>query len=292
MMGVEKVQPEGVGREFGSGISAESYLFLQQLIRRETGIIIEDDREYLLRSRLMPILSSETAIKLKIDSIDGLIQCLAAGRSDALKQLVLDGATTNETFFFRDEPVFEALRTEILPALLQAVGGKRKLRIWSAASSTGQEAYSVALLLKEMGKSDSEVEIVGTDISWHALERARQASYLQFEVGRGLPLTYLKRYFHRNGNEWQLQDEVRSMVRFEQADLRRDLRRLGRFDLVLCRNVLIYFDVETKKQILVSLEPMLHYGGLLALGCAETVINLFDRVQRKTCGKATFYSFS
>jgi chemotaxis protein methyltransferase CheR len=228
---------------------------------------------------------------MQVDSMDGLIQKIAAGRSDELARMVLDGATTNETFFFRDEPVFAALRTEVLPALFQSIDGRRKLRIWSAASSTGQEAYSIALLLQEMGKTKCDVEILGTDISWQALERAKQGTYLQFEVGRGLPAAYLKRYFTPSGNDWQLHDEVRSMVRFEHADIRRDLRKFGEFDLILCRNVLIYFDVETKRQIIGSLEPMLHPGGLLVLGCAETVINLFDGLQRKQIGKATFYSF-
>jgi len=288
---VEKIRSDKGQAARGSELSTESYIFLQSFIRRETGIIIEGDKQYLLQSRLQPILSSEIAKEMQVVSMDNLIHKLASGSSDELARLVLDGATTNETFFFRDEPVFAALRAEILPALFQQLDGKRKVRIWSAASSTGQEAYSVALMLQEMGKNDSDVEIVGTDISWQALERAKQGSYMQFEVGRGLPEAYLKRYFTRNGNEWRLRDDVRSMVHFEQADIRRNLKKLGKFDIILCRNVLIYFDVETKRQIIRSLEPMLNPEGLLVLGCAETVINLFDGLQRRQIGKATFYSF-
>lgn len=273
-------------------LSRESYAFLQKFIRQETGIVIEDDKEYLLQSRLQPIMASNIAKELKLNTLEMLVEKLASGTPSSLIQLVADGVTTNETFFFRDESVFESLRTEMLPSLFKQLDGMRKVRIWSAASSTGQEAYSIALLLSEMGKTRHDVEIVGTDISWRALERAKQGRYLQFEVSRGLLEDQVKKYFVKVGNEWQLKDEIRSMVHFEQADLRRDLRRLGRFDLIFCRNVLIYFDVETKRQIIGSLEPMLNEGGALVLGCAETVINLFDRLQRKQVAKATFYCAS
>jgi chemotaxis protein methyltransferase CheR len=186
--------------------------------------------------------------------------------------------------------MFEALKTSVMPRLLDSLKGKRKLRIWSAASSTGQEAYSLAMLLLESGISSKQVEIIGTDLAENVIEKARNGRYAQFEVNRGLPMKYLSTYFTKAGVDWQLCREVLGMVRFHQLDLRDSYHALGYCDLILCRNVLIYFSVETKRAILASMRAALTPGGLLVLGCAETVIGVDDSFERKVLGSSTFYA--
>lgn len=265
-------------------LSSKNYAFLQQYIHSESGIVIEGDKQYLLESRLMPILREH-----RIDSLDALSGLLASRSSASLSKLVIEAMTTNETLFFRDTAMFEALRKEVLPSLFERIHEKRRLRIWSAAASSGQEAYSLAMMLTEMGKSKSDVEILGTDLSSQVLDRAREGKYAQFEVNRGLPAVYLMKYFTRTGLDWRLKDEIRSMIRFEQLDLRRDFRFLGSFDLILCRNVLIYFDTQTKTKIVDRIRNLLSPGAMLVLGCAETVINVHSGFQRKAIGQSTFY---
>lgn len=268
-----------------SVLSAKAYASLQKYIHTETGIVVDEDKQYLLECRLLPIIRDQS-----IDSLETLANILANKSSALLAKLVNEAMTTNETLFFRDKALFDALRTQILPPILDRIRGTRKLRIWSAAASSGQEAYTLAMMLLEMGKTKIEVEIVGTDLSNQVLERARQGRYVQFEVNRGLPAPFLMKYFTRAGLEWQIKDEARGMARFEQLDLRRDFRHLGSFDLVLCRNVLIYFDSETKTNILDRIRGLLHPSALLALGCAETVINVHDGFQRVSLNQSTFYS--
>jgi chemotaxis protein methyltransferase CheR len=271
-------------------LSRETYSQLQRYIQAESGIVLESDKQYLVEARLRPILSSDVAKTLKLRTLDDLCQSLVFRPSLELSKLVLDAMTTNETFFFRDTPLFEALQASVLPSMFQRVRGKRKLRIWSAASSSGQEAYSLAMIVRELGKTSSEVEIIGTDLSTQMIARARQAKYVSFEVQRGLPAAYLQRYFVKSGAEWQVADAVRSMVQFEQIDLRRSLARMGTFDLILCRNVLIYFDTDTKRKVVATIQDMLAPGGLLALGCAETIINISDGLHRQQFGASTFYA--
>jgi chemotaxis protein methyltransferase CheR len=271
-------------------LSRETYSQLQRYIQAESGIVLEADKQYLVEARLRPVLSSEIAKGLKLVTLNDLCQSLVYRPSLELSKLVVDAMTTNETFFFRDTPLFDALQANVLPSMFQRVRGKRKLRIWSAASSSGQEAYSLAIVVRELGKSASDVEIIGTDLSTQMIARARQAKYVSFEVQRGLPAPYLQRYFVKSAAEWQLVDAVRSMVQFEQTDLRRSLARMGQFDLILCRNVLIYFDTETKKKVVGTIKDMLAPGGLLALGCAETIININDGLYRQQVGASTFYS--
>ncbi len=266
-------------------LSNESYRFLQKYIHDESGILLDDDKHYLIESRLMPIVRKEDLV-----SLEALCKRLALKNSLSLATQVIEAMTTNETLFFRDGALFDALKTLLLPAKLEEVRGRRKLRIWSAAASTGQEAYSLAMLLLEAGVSSNEVEILGTDLSEQVLTRARTGRYVQFEVNRGLPVSLLMRYFVKAGLEWQIKDEVRKMVRFQQFDLRGNLTLLGTWDLVLCRNVLIYFDTHTKKEILSAMRRALAPRGALVLGCAETVINLDDAFERKAIGLSTFYS--
>jgi chemotaxis protein methyltransferase CheR len=264
-------------------VTPENYKYLQEEIYRESGIVLDQDKHYLLESRLMPV-----ARAAKLASLDELCSRLRAKASPDLARRVIEALTTNETLFFRDMAPFEALRQLIVPELLKKQA--RKLSIWSAAASSGQEAYSIAMLLREMAlPAGPAVEILGTDLSEQILDRAREAKYVQFEVNRGLPAPYLVKYFKREGLDWILKDEIRKMVRFRQFDLRQAMGSLGKFDIVFCRNVLIYFDVETKIKILNQILTVLNPGGYLLLGGAETTLNLHDKFERIAVGATAVY---
>ena len=278
------LQPSRAPQKNPATLSPLNYAILQRYIYAESGIVIEDGKQYLLEARLLPLLREHN-----LESLDALALHLSSKPASALARLVIEAMTTNETLFFRDVAMFDALRLHVLPAIFAGVAKHRKVRVWSAAASTGQEAYSIAMLLLEMGKSGRDVEIVGTDLSTQVLARAREGRYPQFEINRGLPASYLMKYFARSGLDWQLQDQVRSMVRFEPLDLRRDFRSLGTFDLILCRNVLIYFDLPTKTRIVGSVHGLLAPGAMLALGCAETILNIHGGFKRVAYGTSAFY---
>jgi chemotaxis protein methyltransferase CheR len=267
------------------GISPESYKFLQDYVYRESGIVLEDDKHYLLQARLMPILKKD-----QLKTIDDICDRLRSGNAD-IRQRVVEAMTTNETLFFRDPAVFDALKTQVVPALMKARETTRRLSFWSAAASSGQEAYSLAIMLLEMGLPAQgwSIQIMGTDLSNHILDRARQARYMQIEVNRGLPAPYLVRYFSKQGLEWQLKDNIRSMASFQKFDLRQNPSSLGAFDVVFCRNVLIYFDVPTKKKILGGLRNALRDDGCLLLGGAEAILDLDGGYSRQVVGQASVY---
>jgi chemotaxis protein methyltransferase CheR len=265
-------------------IHPDTYRYLQEYVYRESGIVLDGDKHYLLEARLMPIVRQR-----QLGSLDGLCAVLRAAADAPLKQQVVEAMTTNETFFFRDTAQYDALKSVVLPELIQQHQDTRRLSFWSAASSSGQEAYSLAMMLLEMGLGDWKIQILGTDLSTQILDRARAGKYMQIEVNRGLPAAYLVKYFTRIGLDWQLKDEVRRMVRFEAIDLRKSLRTLGPFDIVFCRNVLIYFDIESKKKILAELYGTLFRGGYLLLGGSETTLNLYDQFDRRIFGPAVFY---
>ena len=186
--------------------------------------------------------------------------------------------TTNESLFFRDKSPFEQFRDVVMPALIQSRPASRRIRIWCAAASTGQEPYTVAIILKEMARElrNWRVEILATDLSTEVLEKAKSGIYSQFEVQRGLPVTLLIKYFSQVGEMWQIAPELRAMVQFKPLNLLRDFSSLGTFDVVFCRNVLIYFDQDTKIDVLQRLAKVVDAGGYLALGAAETVVGLVD----------------
>jgi chemotaxis protein methyltransferase CheR len=265
-------------------ISVDNYAFLQRHIYAASGIVLDSGKHYLLESRLIPIVRKE-----QLGSLDELCRCLRAGTSPRLQEQVTEAMTTNETLFFRDSAPFDAMRSHIVPKLLELRKDTRKLRFWSAASSSGQEPYSLAMLLLEMGLGNWQIEILGTDLSGQILERARTGKFMQIEVNRGLPAPYLIKYFRREGLDWQLKDEVLKMVKFQRFDLRQSMSGLGPFDVVFCRNVLIYFDVETKKTILAKIRSTIVPGGHLILGGAETTLNLDDNFKRTQVGQAIFY---
>jgi chemotaxis protein methyltransferase CheR len=248
------------------------YEYLRKLLRERSGLDLSADKQYLVESRLIPL-----ARKNGLLGIGELVQKVKGG-ADALTIDVIEAMTTNETFFFRDKIPFDHLRQTVIPELMQARAGRRALRIWCAASSTGQEPYSIAMLLKEFAPQLAgwRVEIVATDLSLGVLEKARAGIFSQFEVQRGLPIQLLVKHFRQMGELWQLNADIRAMVQHRQLNLMQDFSHLGTFDVIFCRNVLIYFDQDTKIGVFNRLAKSLEADGVLALGAAESVVGMTD----------------
>ncbi|MDB5631729.1 MAG: methyltransferase, CheR-type [Tardiphaga sp.] len=248
------------------------YEFLRKFLKERSGLDLSADKQYLVESRLIPL-----ARKAGLAGIDELVQQIKNG-STAICSDVVEAMTTNETFFFRDKIPFDHLREAIIPELLQARASRRSLRIWCAAASTGQEPYSIAMCLKEMGAALAgwRIEIIGTDISQQVLEKSRSGIYSQFEVQRGLPIQLLVKYFKQIGEMWQINADIRSMIQYRPLNLLQDFAHMGKFDLIFCRNVLIYFDQDMKSSIFGRLAKTMEPDGCLALGAAETVVGLTD----------------
>jgi chemotaxis protein methyltransferase CheR len=249
------------------------YEYLCKLLKERSGLDLSADKQYLVESRLLPL-----ARKAGLGGIPELVAKMKSG-AQALTTEVVEAMTTNETFFFRDRVPFDHLADTILPAMLQARASHRSLRIWSAASSTGQEPYSIAMCLKENGSALAawRIEILGTDLSQEVLEKSRAGIYSQFEVQRGLPIQLLVKYFTQTGELWQISPEIRGMVQHRQLNLLQDFSHLGKFDVIFCRNVLIYFDQDTKINIFERLAKSLEPDGMLMLGAAESVVGITDR---------------
>ncbi|WP_166300854.1 CheR family methyltransferase [Bradyrhizobium sp. 2S1] len=248
------------------------YEYLRKLLKDHSGLDLSADKQYLIESRLLPL-----ARKSGLSGIPDLVAKIRAGSSAHTVQVV-EAMTTNETFFFRDKVPFEHFRDTIMPEVLKARAARRSVRIWCAAGSTGQEPYSLAMSLKEMGAALAgwRVEIIATDLSQEVLEKAKAGIYSQFEVQRGLPIQMLVKYFKQSGELWQINPELRSMVQHRQLNLLHDFSALGAFDVVFCRNVLIYFDQDTKINIFNRLARSMETDGFLVLGAAETVVGLTD----------------
>jgi chemotaxis protein methyltransferase CheR len=247
------------------------YEYLRKLLKERSGLDLSSDKQYLVESRLVPL-----ARKAALQGIPELVQKMKAG-GDALITEVVEAMTTNETFFFRDKIPFDHLRETILPSLVQARASRQTLRIWCAASSTGQEPYSVAMCVKEFaGLAGWRVEILATDLSQEVLEKSKAGIYSQFEVQRGLPIQMLVKYFTQLGELWQLNPDIRAMVQHRQLNLLQDFSHLGKFDVIFCRNVLIYFDQDTKVAIFERLARMIEPDGVLMLGAAESVVGISE----------------
>ena len=248
------------------------YEYLRKLLKERSGLDLSADKQYLVESRLVPL-----ARRVGVTGIPELVQKIRGGGADVLTAEVVEAMTTNETFCFRDKIPFDHLR-ENLPALMQARANRRSLRIWSAASSTGQEPYSIAMLLKEAGQvlAGWRIEIVATDLSQGVLEKSKAGLFSQFEVQRGLPIQLLVKHFAQVGELWQLNADIRSMVQHRQLNLLQDFSHLGMFDVIFCRNVLIYFDQDTKAAIFERLVKQLEPDGMLMLGAAESVVGITD----------------
>ena len=250
------------------------YDFLRQYLKARSGLVLSADKQYLVESRLLPI-----ARKAGLANLSELVGALRVAQDAALMTAVVEAMTTNESFFFRDKTPFEHFRLTIMPALLAARKSSRSIRIWCAAAATGQEPYSLAMCLKEIEPEIAgwRIELLATDLSGEILEKARSGLYTQFEVQRGLPIQLLIKHFSQSSELWQITADIRAMVRFQQLNLLADFRQLGAFDLIFCRNVLIYFDQETKTDVLNRLARVTASDGYLILGAAETVVGLTDR---------------
>jgi chemotaxis protein methyltransferase CheR len=253
-------------------VTPSDYEFLRKFLKERSGLDLSADKQYLVESRLIPL-----ARKAGLPGLAELVQKLKNG-AEALTAEVVEAMTTNETFFFRDKVPFDHLKATVLPELLQARASRRALRIWCAAASTGQEPYSIAMCLKELGWTLAgwRVEIIATDLSQGVLEKSRAGLFSQFEVQRGLPVQLLVKHFTQVGELWQLNADIRSMVQFRQLNLLHDFSHLGGFDVIFCRNVLIYFDHDTKTNVFGRLAKRIEPDGFLMLGAAETVVGLTD----------------
>jgi chemotaxis protein methyltransferase CheR len=251
-------------------VTPSEYEYLQKLLKERSGLVLSADKQYLVESRLIPL-----ARRSGLGGISDLVAKMRMG-AEPLIVAVVEAMTTNETFFFRDKVPFEHFRETILPAMLDARKHRRSIRIWCAASSTGQEPYSLAMILKDMGAALSgwRVEIVATDLSQEVLEKSKSGVFSQFEVQRGLPIQMLVKHFTQVNETWQLSPEIRAMVQFKQLNLLHDFSHLGGFDIIFCRNVLIYFDQVTKVNVFNRLAKIIEPDGFLVLGAAETVVGL------------------
>ncbi len=248
------------------------YEYLRKLLKDQSGLDLSTDKQYLIESRLLPL-----ARKSGLPGIGDLVQKMKGGSASLVTQVV-EAMTTNETFFFRDKVPFDHFREMIMPEILKTRASRKSVRIWCAAGSTGQEPYSLAMCLKEMGAALGgwRIEIIATDLSQEVLEKSKAGIYSQFEVQRGLPIQMLVKYFKQTGEFWQVNSDIRGMVQHRQLNLLHDFAQLGAFDVVFCRNVLIYFDQDTKVNIFNRLHRVTEPDGFLVLGAAETVVGLTE----------------
>jgi chemotaxis protein methyltransferase CheR len=277
------------GQSTASGapvLTPGDFNFLRDLVRTKSAIVLEDGKEYLVQSRLAPLLRSE-GIATIAELIVGL-----RNRKPGLEGKVIDAMTTNETSFFRDIHPFDALRTTIIPELMEKRRSTRQLTFWCAASSSGQEPYSLCMMLKEAFPELAgwNVKFLATDISPSMLEKSKSGRYSQLEVNRGLPAQYLVKYFERSGADWQIKADIRSMVEFRLANLAEPMPMLAPLDIVFIRNVLIYFDRDTKKRILQGIRKNLKPDGVLMLGSSETTFNIDEGWVSRPIGKTIVYT--
>jgi chemotaxis protein methyltransferase CheR len=249
------------------------YDFLRGFLKERSGLVLSNDKQYLIESRLMPVARQEG-----LDTISALVARLRTPLGRAAGEKVVEAMTTNESFFFRDKTPFDHFSNTMLPALMEARRSQRQVRIWCAAASTGQEPYSIAMILKEMGlkASSYRFEIIGTDLSREVLDRAKAGTYSQFEVQRGLPIQMLLNYFTQKGDVWEIAPAIRQMVQYRALNLLDSFLSLGKFDIVFIRNVLIYFDQAAKIEILQRVAKQMQPDGYMVLGAAETVVGLTD----------------
>ena len=268
------------------GISSSDFEFVRDYVRRNAAIVLEPGKEYLVESRLRVVMQREN-----LGSFEELLAPVRRDGGHALGKKIVEAMTTNETFFFRDLHPFDALRTSILPSVIKARSSMRTLSIWSAASSSGQEAYSIAMLVREHFPelANWNVRIVGTDISAQMVERARSGCYSQLEVNRGLPVQLLIKYFSKQGVEWHISEKIRQMVEFREMNLAGEWPGLPPFDIVMLRNILIYFDVPMKREIVSRIRKVAARDAYLFLGAVETMMEIDSNAERVDVGKCRCY---
>ena len=267
-------------------INNADFDYIRKLVRDRTGVMLSEDKTYLIESRLAMLAREAGAT-----SVSGFLSRLRQKPSYPLYQPIIEAMMTTETLFFRDELPFQALKTFILPELLQKRQGQHTLNIWCAACSTGQEPYSIAMLLREHFPQLSSwtVQLLASDISSSVLARANSGRYNQHEISRGLPESFLKKYFQPSGNEWQIREHIRQMVEFSQLNLTETFAPIPQMDIIFLRNVLIYFDLEMRKTILTRVRQILQPDGYLFLGGGETTVNLDDTFEPVQFNKAVCY---
>ncbi len=256
-------------------MKAEDFGLFATLVKQRSGLVLTPEKAYLLESRLMPVVR-----KYNMKSLEDMAASIRNKRDETVLNDITEAMTTNESFFFRDQKPFTAFQKILLPELLKSRAAAKQIRIWSAAASSGQEAYSLAMICAEEASKlhGWRVEIIGTDLSREMVDRAKVGVYTQFEVQRGLPIALLMKYFQQQGaDRWQIKENIRSMVQFREGNLLQDLGVNGSFDIVFCRNVLIYFDLPTKAKVLEAIGKIMLPDGVLLLGGAETVLGVTDK---------------
>ena len=255
-------------------MTGEEFDFLCKMLKDRSGLVLTRDKAYLLESRLLPV-----ARKCSLKSVDELVAAVRSRPNGDLARDIVEAMTTNESFFFRDIKPFDQFKNFVLPALMKSRAARRQIRIWSAACSSGQEPYTLAMLLaEEQAKlAGWSIDILASDLSTEILDKAQAGHYSQFEVQRGLPIQYLVKYFKQQGERWQIDAAIRNRVRFRVFNLLDEPASLGGFDVIFCRNVLIYFDQLTKTTVLDRLSRVLAPDGFLYLGGAETVLGISDK---------------
>ncbi len=264
-------------------LSPEAFGFVADLVRRESAIVLEPGKEYLVEARLMPL-----AREAGLADVTAYVEHVRTSGGATARAQVVEALTTNETSWFRDREPFDVLVAHVLPELMARTADRRKITIWSAACSSGQEAYTIAMLMAEHAVPRGwQVEIVATDIAPSMVERTREGRYSQLEIGRGLPAPLMVKHFQRAGTHWQVSDQLRSMVRAHTLNLAGPFPPMPVFDLVFLRNVLIYFDQPTKKAVLGRARQVMSPDGYLFLGGAETTLGLDEQWSRTTVGRLT-----
>lgn len=265
-------------------LSQSEFTFVATMVRREASIVLAPGKEYLVEARLIPVARSVGAA-----NVNEFLADLQRKPNPAYQRKIIDALTTNETSWFRDREPFAALTDVVLPELIKSRATARKVRVWSAASSSGQEAYSLAITLQETLPPGWSYEIMGTDISTEMVKRAETGEYSQVEVNRGLPASQLVQYFERAGAHWRVTPALRRNVSFKLMNLTTPLPPMQPFDVIFLRNVLIYFDVATKRTVLQNAAKLLRPDGWLFLGAAETTIGIDDNYERVAAGRTSAY---
>ncbi len=255
-------------------LSDIDFKLFEELLKRESGLVVTPDKMYLLESRLIPI-----AKKWELDGLAGLAGKLRMSPDPALLKEVVEAMTTNETSFFRDNTPFDHFKKVMLPYILEKRAPTKRLRIWCAACSSGQEPYSLAMILKDHATQLAgwNIEILATDLDENIMDQARAGIYTQFEVQRGLPINYLVQHFEQKDEKWHIKDDIKNMITIKKQNLLQNFIERGPFDIVFCRNVLIYFDVPTKADIMGRIHGVMAQDGFMVLGGAETVLGISDK---------------
>ena len=268
-------------------ISEPDFTYVSSLVHADSAIVLDAGKEYLVVSRLGSLAVSEGC-----SSLAELVSRLRTAEQPELRRKIVEALTTNETSFFRDLEPFELLRKSIIPALVETRQIAKTLTIWCAACSTGQEPYSIAMMIRENFPQliDWKIRIIATDLAQEILNKAKTGTFSQLEVNRGLPVNYMVKYFQRNGTEWKIKDEIRNLIDFRELNLIKPWVGIPPCDVIFMRNVLIYFDIPTKKAIFAKVRSQLRSDGYFFLGTAETTLNIDDTFKRYSQSKGSCYT--